>query len=33
MDIFGELLNRFEGTDIDWFEKVFGYSKVQRRLF
>ena len=33
MAIFGELLNRFEGTDIDWFEKVFGYSKTRKRLF
>lgn len=33
MALFGEMLNQFEGYNIDWFFKVFGYSKIQRRLF
>lgn len=33
MALFGEMLNQFEDCNIDWFKKVFGYSKVQRRLF
>ena len=33
MAIFGEMLNQYEGLNIDWFSKIFGYKKVRKRLF